>query len=197
MKLNETSLPQNFSKALFEEKNYDLAPEHMDKITCTLFEGTSNLLKAAERQDKPTAVTFERMDGSVIAAALAIFIPNEDESKPGNWTLSWTFYEDDIPEDAVRISIKDTQTHPYYRAIAGDRWGMRFKDPGALVNLLTFALEQIEKWLDENAKESEEVSVEDDNFRARVKVENGEKVFALEALGEVKAGIKNDTDIEK
>ena len=64
--------------------------------------------------------------------------------------------------------------------------------------MLTYLLQQIYKWLDENAKEGEEVIVEQDGiFQARVAVENGEKVFAIEPAGEVKMLIKDDAAIEK
>ena len=57
---------------------------------------------------------------------------------------------------------------------------------------------QLKKWLDENAKEGVEVKIEQDGiFQARVAVENGEKVFAVEADGEVKNLIKDDTADEK
>lgn len=198
MKLFDTTLPQNFSKGLFEEKNYDLAPEHTDKITYTVFTATADLLNNVKSKERPASFVFDRIDGSVIAAAIVQYFPNEDESKPGNWSLVWTFDEADIPENALRISLKDTQTHSYYRAIAGDKWGMKFKDPACLTTLLTYALEQIYKWLDENAAEGKEVSVEQEAvFQARVAVENGEKVFALEPAGEIKMLIKDDAAIEK
>ena len=47
-------------------------------------------------------------------------------------------------------------------------------------------------------KEGVEVKIEQDGiFQARVAVENGEKVFAVEADGEVKNLIKDDTADEK
>jgi len=56
----------------------------------------------------------------------------------------------------------------------------------------------LRRWLDENAKENEVVSIEQDGvFEARVAVENGEKVFAIEPAGEVKIIIKDDAAIEK
>lgn len=198
MKLFETTLPQNYSKGLFEEKNYDLAPEHTDKIAYVLFTATSDLLNAAKNKDIPTAFVYERIDGSVLAAAIVQFFPNEDPTKPGNWSLVWTFDEADIPEGTNRISLKDTNTHSYFRAIAGEKYGMKFKDPGCLTTLLTYIIEQIYKWLDENAAEGKEVSVEQDAvFQARVAVEEGVKVFALEPAGEIKMLIKDDAAIER
>lgn len=198
MKIYDTTLPQNYSKGLFEEKNYDLAPEHLDKMFYTLFTATSNLLNNVKKQDKPAAFVFERIDGTVVAAAIVQFFANEDASKPGNWNLVWTFDESDIPENSLKISLNDVQTHTYFKSIAGEKWGMTFKDPACLVTCLTYALEQLRKWLDENATENEEIMIEQESvFQARVAVENGEKVFAIEPAGEIKMLIKDDSAIEK
>lgn len=198
MKLFDTNLPAMYSKGLFEEKCSDLAPEHMDKMFDVIFTGVANLLNQAKSKDHPTAFTFRNIDSSLVAAALVQFFPNEDESKPGNWSLVWTFDETDIPENALKIDFSDTQTHSYFRAVAGEKYGMRFEDVSSLVDCLTYALIQLKKWLDENAKEGAEVSVElDAIFQARVSVENGEKVFAVEADGEIKNLIKDDAAIEK
>lgn len=198
-KLFDTSLPEMWSKGLFEEKCYDLAAEHMDKILYTLFTATGQLLNGAKSMERAAAFTFERMDNTLIAAAIVEYFVNEDNpDKPGNWSFVWTFDETDIPENALRISIKDPQTHSYFRSIAGDKWGLTFKDAGCLIVLQTYTLEQIYKWLDENASEKEEVGVSlDAVFQARVAVEGGVKVFALEPAGEIKELIKGDAMIEK
>lgn len=197
MKLFDTTLPQNFSKGLFEEKNYDLAAEHTDKILYTVFMGTSNLLSGAKSKERPTAFLFEKIDGTVIAAAIVQCIPDET-SGTEKWNLVWTFESSDIPENALRISLKDPQTYSYFRAVAGDKWGLKFKDAACLTILLTYSLEQLKKWLDENALEDKEVSIELDGvFQARVGVEDGQKVFALEPDGQVKRLIKDDASIEQ
>lgn len=197
MKLNDTTLPQNYSKVLFEEFNYDLAAEHMSKILCTVFTGTSELLNNAVNVNRPAAFVYERIDGSVVAAAILRCIDNGDEAGSKKWSYVWTFYEADIPENALRISIKDPQTHSYFRSVAGDKWGLRFIDASSVITLLTESLEQLLKWLDENAAEDKEVLIEMDAvFQARVCIEDGQKVFALEPKGEIKKLIKNDASIE-
>lgn len=198
MKLFETTLPMNYSKGLYEEKNYDLAAEHTDKIIDVLFTGTAEALNNNKSKDKPTAFVFDRVDGTIIAAAIVQYFPNEDESKPGNWNMVWTFDPSDIPDNSLKLSLENSLTHSYFRSIAGDKYSMNFKNPSCLVDLMVYALEQIRKWLDENAAEDKEVSVEQDAvFQARVAVENGEKVFALEPAGEIKMLIKDDAAIEK
>lgn len=198
MKLLETNLPGNYSKGLFEEKCLDLAPEHMDKIMDTLFTGVANLLNHSKSMTQPVAFTFSNIDKSFIAGALVQFFPNEDKNNPGNWSLVWTFDEADIPESALKIDFSDPQTHSYFIAVAGEKYGMQFKSDAMLVDCIVFAISQTKKWLDENAKDGSEVVVEQDGiFQARVAVENGEKVFALEPAAEIKVLIKSDAMIEK
>ena len=198
MKLFDTNLPQNYSKMLFEEKCLDLAPDHMDKMFDVIFTGVANLLNQSKSQKHATAFTFKKIDGSLIAAAIVQYFENSDANNPGNWSLVWTFDQNDIPVDSLVIDFSDTQTHSYFRAVAGEKYGMRFEDVAALIDCLACALIQLKKWLDENAKEGVETSIELDGFfQARVTVENGEKVFALEPAGEIKNLIKDDAAIEK
>ena len=198
MKLFDTQMPQMYSKALFEEKCTDLAPEHTGKMLDVVFTGTANLLNQAKSKEKATVFTFRKINGDLIAAAMVRFFENEDTNNPGNWSLVWTFDDADIPEGALTIDLSDSQTHSYFRAVAGEKYGMRFEDTAAMTDCLTYALIHVKKWLDENAKEGAEVSLEFDGFfQARVAIENGEKVFAIEPDGEIKNLIKDDAAIEK
>lgn len=198
MKLFDSALPQNYSKVLFEEKCSDLAPEHTDKMLNIMFTAVSNLLNQSKSMTQPTAFTFKAVDGSIIAASIIQFFENEDSSKPGNWSLVWTFDGADIPETALVIDFNDPQTHSYFRAAAGEKYGIKFEDTASLIDCMVVLIQQLKKWLDDNAKEGSEVMVELDGiFQARVAVENGEKVFAIEPAGEIKNLIKDDVAIEK
>lgn len=198
MKLFETKLPFAYSKALFEEVNLDLAEDHLDKMYDCIFTGTAQLLSHSKSMKNPTAFIFETFDDKFVAGCVVQFFENSDKKNPGNWNMIWTFNADDIPENAHKISIKDPMTHTYFRGVAGAKYGMKFEDVTSLQLCLLYALSQLKKWLDENAKEGEEVSIECDGlFQARVGIEGGEKVFALEADGEIKNIIKDDAAIEK
>ena len=198
MKINDSTLPHIYSKGLFDEFAFDLAEAHADKICDILFTGTSDALNELKKKDQPVTFEFYKVDGSFVAGAICQYFENEDPEKPGNWSLVWTFDESDIPENAVRYSLNNDQTHSYFRGTAGNKWGIRFKHPEAIKTTLTYMLQQIYNWLDQNAKENEEVTLEQDGvFQARVAVENGEKVFALEPAGEIKMLIKDDAAIEK
>ena len=198
MKLFDTSLPQMYSKALFEEACFDLAPEHTDKIYDTLFTGVANLLGAVKSLEKPAVFEIKNLNGNVVAAAIVQYFKADDDTNPGNFSLVWTFDEADIPENAVIMNFDNTQTHPYFIATAGSKYGIKFKHSAALVNCLVYSVVELKRWLDENAKDGEVVSVEQDGvFQARVEVQNGVKIFAIEPDGEIKNLIKDDAAIEK
>jgi hypothetical protein len=198
MKLLETSLPAMWSKGLAEEKAYDIAPEFITRMTETLFRGVAGVLAANREPNRPVAFIIDRLDGKVVACAVLQLFENEDKKNPGNWNLFFSFDEADIPKDAKRIYLKDPLCQSFFVAPAANKCNMEFKSEAALVILMTYVLEQIYKWLDENAKADEEVSIEQEGvFQARVGVENGQKVFSIEPAGEIKMLIKNDTSIEK
>jgi len=198
MKLSESSMPQNYSKGLLQDKSYDLAPDHTGKIGYVLFHGAANLLAANKDKNKPVALVLDRLDGKVVAVAIVQYFDNKDKSNPGNWNMVWSFDENDIPADAKKIYLKDPNTHAYFVAVAANRYNMEFKTEPCVVNLLTYFMEILYKWLDENAKADEEVVLDQDGvFHSRVGIENGEKVFGIEAAGEVKMLIKDDAAIEK
>lgn len=198
MNLYDTQLPANFSRGLFEDKCMDLAAEHLDKIFDCLVTGVATLMNNSKSMDKPVAYVIKKPEGAFVVGCVVQYFPNEDKNNPGNWNMTWTFYEDDIPKDATIIDINNVQTHSYFIGVAGSKYGMTFKDEGSLVVTLVYAFEQLKKWLDENAKEGETVSIEVEGlFQARVAIENGEKVFAIEADGEIKNLIKDDAAIEK
>lgn len=198
MKLAETNLPQNYSKGLFEEKYMDLDPSHTDKMFNVLFTGAANLLNDNKSMEQPVAFVMRKADKAFIAASIVQFFKNEDDKNPGNWSLVWTFNEADVPENAVVINFEHGLSHSYFIACGGEKYGIQFKSDAMLMDTLSYTMIQLKKWLDENAKDGAEVSIECDGvFQARVKVENGEKVFAVEADGEIKNLIKSDAMIEK
>lgn len=198
MKLSETSMPQNYSRGLLEDKQYDIAPDHTGKFGYILFHGVASLLAANKDKNRPVAFVVDRIDGKVVAVAIVQYFENNDKSNPGSWNMVWSFDENDIPADAKKIYLKDPNSHPFFVSVAANRYNMEFKTEPAIINLLTYFMEILYKWLDENAKPDEEVLIEQDGvFQARVGIENGEKVFSIEPMGEVKMLIKDDASIEK
>lgn len=198
MEFYSTNLPHNVSHGLYHEKGYDVAESHIDKIYNILFYGVSNLLKANESKANPTSFVVTDIKGKPIASATVEYHDNADDTdNPGNWSLTWSFDPEDIPENAEKLDLQNDLTHSYFRTVAGEKYFMKFFDRTCIITLLSFAVEQLYKWLDENAKEGEEVVVDLDGvFTAKVNVEDGKKIFAIIPSGEVKSIIKNDAAID-
>ncbi|MBR6289158.1 MAG: hypothetical protein IKR19_07485 [Acholeplasmatales bacterium] len=197
-KLSDTDLPDHFSRRLFTERGLDLGAEHLYKVYDSAVTGIANLLKHSKSMERPTAYIIKRFDNLFVVGCVVQYFPNTDDDNPGNWSMVWTFNEADIPENALKIEISNPDTHSYIVAVAGEKYGMRYPDDAAFLGTNIVAFQELKQWLDENAKEGEEVGIEVEGlFQARVAVENGEKVFAMEADGEIKNIIKDDAAIEK
>jgi len=197
MEFNSTNLAHNISSGLYNEKGYDVAETHIEKLYYTLFYGVAGVLKDNMSKEAPTSFLITEVTGKPIAAATVEYFDGEGDN-PGNWSLVWTFNPNEIPSNAIKIDLQNDLTHSYFREIAGNKYGMRFRDKSAIVVLMTYITEQLYKWLDENAKEGEVVEIELDNiFTAKVEVVDGVKVFAIDPAGEVKTIIKDDSSIEK
>lgn len=197
MKLLETQLPALFSQHLYDKIQWDFGPSHMGKVFDVMFTGTANMLSEVKTKEKPVAFILKGINGVMVAAGIVQYFENEDESNPGNWSLRWTFDEADVPADALKIYASDSQIQSYYVGYALNKYGMEFASPSALETLFTEAIAYLKKWLDENASETEELTIEEDGiFVARVGVEDGEKVFSIEMDGLIKQLIKDDASIE-
>ena len=197
LKIDETQIPENYSHALYNEKEYDLAAEHTSKILDVIVNGVSNCLADVKSKDYPVAFTFKEANGDLIAAAVVEYHPSDDKSMPGNWSYIWTFDEKDIPEKSRIINISDVEMSSYFRGAGADKYGMGFKDQAALTELGKYIFKIISKWLDENAKEGEENGVMMDGvIQFRCGVEDGVIVKSIEPIGEIKTLIKDDSAIE-
>lgn len=195
----DTSLPNAWSEKMAYQYNWDITPIFAPKIIEVVFTATAEVLASAKLIDKPVALAYREANKQLIAAAIVQFFPNTDDpSKPGNWSLVWTFNESDIPENAQVIEGTDPNVYVYYRAVAGAKFNMEYDAPDVINALNISVLTEIKKWLDENAKENDEVVISQDGiFEARVAVEGGIKVFAIEPAAEIKMIIKDDAAIEK
>lgn len=190
--LKETKLPYIYSSGLWNQKGWDLG----ENATADMFEvfivGTSNMLKEAESKEYPTAVVFEEPNEEFSVAAIVRFIPSTDENMPGHWDYSWTFYKDDIPENARIRKIKENDIQVYYR-VAAQKFRFGFDSPASLVDCGNFLFKCLSQFLSDNVTEDEDITLNLDGvFQARAGVENGEVAKSMELVGEVKAIIKSD-----
>lgn len=194
----KTSLPEMYSKGLYDEFSKALNTEHVPYIFDTLFNGIVISLGYAKQKERPSVFEVDRIDGSFILGAYIQYIESKDKKNPGSWDISWTFNKEDIPESPTVFKITDVSLLSSFRSFGADKYGIVYKSDENIITLMRYAAICLKKWLDENAKEDSEVSIEMDGvFKARVAVENKEKVFSLEVMGETSAKIKEDTTVEK
>ncbi len=197
MNFADTNIPENYSKALFNEATWDLTEAQSVAMADVYVTGVSNLLKDLKSKEMPTAFIFDEPNGNFIIAAIVRFIPNENEEMPGHWNYVWTFNKEDIPAGSKEIRPKDADIQIYFRVIAAQKYTFGFKTPAACVDCGNFLFKHIRKWLVDNAKADEEIGVTLDGiFQARAAVEDNEVVLSFEVIGETKAIIKSDADNE-
>lgn len=197
-KLTETSIPQNFSSAIFNDLNYDLSPVFVPSLADIIFISIAQALGDRKRKDQPTSILIKKANTNFIAGATIVYMPNEDDaSKPGSWNYSWTWNKEDIPANSNVIDIKDPDIYSYFKTTAYNKYTAAFDNQIAVVDMTRYLLETISKWLEDNASEAEEVGVEMEGvFEASVAVEDGQVVKSLVPKGEIKELIKDDSKIE-
>ena len=142
------------------------------------------------------AFVFREQNEEFIAAAIIEFFEgNKDEI--GNWSYTWTFNEEDIPENARKITPYDQEFLSFFRTSAYNKYGMIFDAPDYAGVMFGYLLSVIKKYLLDNASEAEEWGVKLDGvIQFRVVVEDGEKLLSAEADGEIKQIVKDDAAIE-
>ena len=67
MKFTESGIAENYSK-LLNEKGYNFAVNHVDKMANILFNGVAAVLRDAKSVEVPTAFVFENLNGELITA---------------------------------------------------------------------------------------------------------------------------------
>ena len=197
LNLMETSIPELYSRGLYDERGYDLGAAQTDKIASIMFIGVSEALRDIKSKDYPVAFLFEEKNGDLNAAAIVRFIPNETPDLPGHWNYVWAVNKNDIPENARIIRLSDNDFQVYFRTVAAQRFTIGFKDPVALTEVGNYLMKQINKWLSDNAKADDVIGVQLEGvFQARAEVEDNEVIKTIEVIGETKAIIKSDADNE-
>lgn len=195
--LKDTKIPKIYQTGLYSEKSMDLSWEHTDKMLSTMVAGVTEYLSSIKSKDYPVAFAFRESNDEFIAAAVVEFHEG-NKGEVGNWSYSWTFYEDDIPSNARIENPYKAEIVQYFRNIAINKYSMIFDQPDYPGIMFSYLLSVIKKYLNDNASESEEWGVKLDGvIQFRVAVEDGEKVLSAEVDGEIKQLIKDDAAIEK
>ena len=198
-KFKESNVPQIFSSGLYAEKQYNIGQEHVWKILDIMVNGVAEVLKNVKSKEHPVVFIFKNVDDFQLACIVEYF-PGADEGKPGNWSMTWTFNEEDVPteEDHARyITPFDADMTSIFWTYGINHHDVAFKHAEYQGTTFNYLVKLIKKWLDENASETEVVGLELPGVVTfKVQIENGEKFFSCEVDGEIKQIIKDDASIE-
>lgn len=196
MKFNETAIPATVTR-LIDEKGYDFADNHVEKITNIIFNGIALFLKDAKNVKKPVAVAIEDLNSDLIFAGVVRFHEGSDGNQ-GSWSLSFTFDKEDLADADVK-NVTDPLVQSTFASYAIRTFGMKIDIPEAFVSLIVLTAKSIKQFLDDNAAKSTEANptqlVLDNVFVGTSGIEDGEVVKAIDVDGAIKAIIKSDDDL--
>ena len=195
-KLQETSIPANFSQVM-TTIGRRVEPDRVGIVYDTLLMAMSDFLAQVKSKENKTAIAVKDLKGNLLLAGIVNYHKNENEDMPGNWSYELTFNEDDLNGCNVSLST-DPHFNRVFLKTLENLHGLLLDDPIVMQPMIEEGINVIKQWLDVNAKENEEVSVEHPGFFvASVSVENGEKVYAIVPDGAMKRLIKDDSALEE
>lgn len=181
------------------EANFDWDPmdtEDMYKILFTAISRHLGLMKSKENGS--VALVINDYKANLLMAAIVRYIPNDDNpSMPGNWNLSYTLEQDDLKDVAIKMYSEDISFHRVMADVGREIGKFEFISTAFIEDVTKWCIQCLLEVLDKNAVEGVDVSIEQpDMFIARVGVEDGYKVMAIEPAAKTKQLIKGDAAIE-
>ena len=193
--LKETTVPTLFCQDLNVmdlEFDSEAVIPFFESIMLTI----GSFLGSIKDKENPTAVTIDNARDELELGAIVKYFPGEEGSK-GSWALEFTFDSADLA-DAKIISFNSGNIDQFLRSIAGTTYGLQFNTTSGLRQSIIAFAQNIKKWLDANASETEKNTLELPGFfKASVKIVNGEKEFGFEAAEEISQKVKFDAGEEK
>lgn len=193
----ETSIPSMFQVDLRENFGINWFDSRAADFYRVLFATMADVLKLNQSKDTPrVGLTMKDDKGTFKMGAILVFQKPEEgsEDDTGNWYLQMTFDEADMTD--LDIST-DNHSDVFVRCASIEASNIcygRFRSTEVMYNMMNTAIDEITKFLDKNASETEEVEVTLRGlFTASVAVENGVKVMSIVPGEYIKQIIKNDS----
>ena len=195
-KLQETSIPTNFSQVM-TTIGRRVEPDKVGIVYDTLIMAMSDFLSQVKSKENKIALAVKDLKGNLLLAGIVNYHKNENEEMPGNWSYELTFNEEDLNGCNVSLST-DPHFNRVFLKTLENLHGLLLDDPIVMQPMIEEGINVVKQWLDVNAKENEEISVEHPGFFvASVSVENGEKIYAIVPDGAMKRLIKDDSALEE
>ena len=197
-KVEESSIMVNYVKNI-NEKGVGLVDEKNDTLDIYkgLFTSISDFLGQVKNKKEKMALSINDLKGNLKLAAIVAYHPNEEnEELPGNWSYEFTTDANDI-EGIQTYQSTDPQFQQVLARVLHKSYSITIKNAIYSQVLIFAAITTLLDWLDVNAKEGEEVSIELEGFFvASVAIENGEKIISIVPDGAMKRLIKDDSALE-
>jgi len=179
-----------------------------DKVAIASFKammcGVSEFLKTTKTPKHPVAFTITDTEDNFIVGAHISYNDSPEQKTDdasGNWNYAWTFYKEDIPEDAVVYDIKSETTHKIITDAAFKYASAVYYGGEAIIDMFTICFSVLKDYLLEVATEDDRYEMEDPGvFEAFAEIKNGEKEIGLTPSGKLKSiakGKNGDETIEK
>ena len=153
--------------------------------------------------DHAVAIVLTDVVGAFKFAGMVEYHENEENpDEPGNWSLIFTFNEEDITEvEKVKTVKRYLFTSPEFKAllnkVAYDVAGIEFMHDSYMFDACLLVVDTLIQILDSEAVEGNTVEIElEGYFVASVAVEAGVKVFGVVPDGYMKELIKDDSLLE-
>lgn len=195
MKLMESSIPVNYV-GVMQAKMLDFVPGDTYKMYDTIVAAASDFLGLVKSKENSTALRIADLKGNFMMAFKVDYTENENPEMPGNWNYSITTSAEDIANCNI-YEYTDPQFVRVFSNTGSNLYAMMITDSVYVAEYIMGAIKTLLDWLDVNAKEGEEVTVEEEGyFSATVVVENGEKVIGIVPAEPMKRLVKGDKDTE-
>lgn len=198
----ETKINDLYSKQQ-NGKGFLVPEDQVHYLLETYVKGFTTYLSKVKNTQQPKALIVQDLKGNMIVGAVVQYNPAADETEDaeGNWNYFWIWNRDDIPETAQIIPFTNEDVGTVVSTTGYTLCRLKFNSTQYYHDLAIDLFAMIKDTLDQNAPvtEGEEYTITHDGYiEASVTVENGEKVFSIMPIGEMKSIIKaNDSVIEK
>lgn len=197
MKLHETTILTNYVE---EGKihGHGFLQENIPYVYDTTIAAISDYLGIMKSKTTKQAVSITDDKGNFYLAAIVEYHKNEsEEDMPGNWSYVFTTNKEDL-KDCNVTEYTAPEFQRVWAKVGYNLYGMEIGNPLHITTIIMLTAKCLIDWMDVNAKEGQEVSVEREGyFVATVAVEDGEKVMSIVPDGAMKVMVKGDAGIEK
>jgi hypothetical protein len=192
----KSSLPELYSQAL-QEMHMVFSSNYAHMVAYTAISAVGDLLRSTKSPDKAAAFVLKDESNNTLVCAVVKFIDSNDPEHPeGNWSYSWSFSDEIIPEGAAVSDLNNAMVQNFFVNRSGHKYGMEYQ-AGMMVPMYVIFFKCLREWLESNAKPEEECEIEyTDVFSARAGYEDGELVMSIEPLGKFVQLIKDDAELE-